>query len=157
MQAREERYSRQMYLFGHETQKRIEKTLVVVLAPSESFVAPMIERLVTNIGGQCLCSSNEGLEISDSAEIVDIYYIIVDNHASPRIEAEDRIFYLNTQSISFSKNPMPSIFCESNRDLPHDLYIEYLNILACVVVQEYIKILNGMNVASDWRLNIELG
>lgn len=160
----EERYSRQIKLFGANTQNKIENTRVYIRTPDPSspFVS-YFRRLLLQVGGQLLTYPLYKAEEGNKEMSANDWIVLVDTHPQPSEihEAFANMMYICTDCLSFSIGH-PSFIVASHPKRPgkvhktQELFQEYLNILAAVAVQEYIKSLAGKEVLASWFLDVSI-
>jgi len=158
-----EKYSRQIRLFGEETQKKIEETRVVVLSSKAPLVKAYIERLIVQMGGtlgaleECRIESAQNREQGLQKEYW-IFSVDQDAEEVQKLEESEleRVFYISTRSLSVStehnaiqNEEKP----ESLRKIEESCRKEFLKIVAGVAVQEYTKKLSGPNGFKTWQLD----
>lgn len=160
----EEKYSRQIKLFGASTQRKIETTRVFMRAPeSSSRFVSYFRRLLLQVGGQFLTYPlYEAGEISGEVSEND-WLVLVDTppHPSELHKVFAATMYICTDCLSFAIGHPSSVVPSHPRrpgNVPKTsgLFPEYLNILAALSVQEYIKFLSGMQALTSWFLDVSI-
>lgn len=173
-----EKYSRQIKLFGEETQEKIRNTLVVIITLNTSSISELISRIIEQMGGKvkeilvCCSDSNsnttekilqeyEYTPTTSNTSTTPFYYIVIDGTCDLTV-ITDRVFYIDTVKLVLSKHLLShsdagsidtsSYTTSLYAQLPPPIYIEYLNILAGITVQEYIKVLHGISKLDTWRV-----
>lgn len=138
----QEKYSRQIRLFGESTQKRIEESHIHIISRAERNAGLYIERLLQQMGaGVCICP--------ETCEQIPTWIFACDLAEPLKCTEKDlNVFYISTADLTISKDhaapniQVSDVFCE-----------EYINILAGVAVQEYIKALSGIELLNYWKLD----
>ncbi|KAI5185508.1 hypothetical protein NEHOM01_0867 [Nematocida homosporus] len=138
-----EKYSRQIRLFGEETQQKLSSAKVRIVAPENSDILPFLIRLITQIGSQLVTEKDRGE--------VDWVFVVdqPDTVCSDGLDSNQ--LYICTKTLSIAKsNPILTQCTPAQID--SSVYREYLNILAGVAVQEYIKTMAGIQTLDHWSL-----
>ncbi|KAI5188977.1 hypothetical protein NEMIN01_0241 [Nematocida minor] len=136
----QEKYSRQIRLFGEATQKKIEDSHIHIVDDEEKIVRH-ITRLLLQMGAN-VCARPK--VCSESPSWTFACNLSAEKECS---KTEPNICYISTPTLSLSREHTllrqdPQTECE-----------EYTNILAGVAVQEYIKSLAGMDTLQKWALD----
>ncbi|OAG31543.1 hypothetical protein NEDG_00018 [Nematocida displodere] len=146
-----EKYSRQIRLFGEETQTAIESTNVYILSDDSSLSTKTeLDRLLTQIGSTT--HQNLPPSISPPAAL-----FLVDLPWLPEYSSQfSGIFYISTRTLTVC-TVETLVHAPNTKQPEHGTSTkqpEYLKILAGVAVQEYIKKLSGLSVVKAWTLDI---
>ncbi|EHY65419.1 hypothetical protein NERG_01865 [Nematocida ausubeli] len=145
----EEKYSRQIKLFGKDTQEKILASHIHLAGVVEERMESYMIRLLSQVGAH-VCRSNE-------CKIEPTWVFVFDlpeaMHESFRAaEQGQKILYISTSNLLVSKAYTQRLNAESTAQHSE----VYLNILVGVAVQEYIKSMAGINCSDEWRLDLSI-
>ncbi|KAH9386302.1 uncharacterized protein NEMAJ01_1198 [Nematocida major] len=142
----DEKYSRQIKLFGSQAQKKIESSHIHVL-DQESKIQRHICRLLSQLGAN-VCLEAACTDMPTWAFIC----------GAPERGALERApagctMYISTETLSISRKQLAQAPGEARAKTSRE---EYINILAGVAVQEYIKSLTEMKALDEWTLDTSM-
>ncbi|KAI5127745.1 hypothetical protein NEPAR04_1076 [Nematocida parisii] len=143
----EEKYSRQIKLFGHEAQKRIKESHIHIKGNAKETMVDCMVRLLLQIGAN-VCR--------DSMCTAEPTWVFMCDLDKEYIENENtycnnkNILYISTKTLSMSRaytEPKKSeVSCIEHIEI-------YLNILGGMAVQEYVKSVAGVKSVEQWSLD----
>ncbi|KAI5181059.1 hypothetical protein NEOKW01_1300 [Nematocida sp. AWRm80] len=159
-----ERYSRQIRLFGEETQMRIRDTHVNIVnriqpdTLSEDMLRKM-NRHITQIGGT-LCS---GCNVCTGTEKNNWSFVLLNRKGiteAPKIDKN--VFYIDLDTLSITDTKEKMVVLPDRTTIHpftapeyHSLVDYFRNIVIAVAVQEYLKVLScDPNAISSWSFDI---
>lgn len=141
----QEKYSRQIKLFGNSTQKKIEESHIHIVdytGKSEKHLIRLLQQLGANNCTDKQCS------------LVPTWIFVCDRAAeqAENVETSDlSVMYIDTQSLALSRQ-----YTTEKHEKIANILQEYLNILVGVAVQEYIKDLAGLSTLASWKLDVSM-
>lgn len=141
----QEKYSRQIRLFGESTQKKIEDSHIHIISKKEDRITLYIKRLLDQMGAK-ICNIPDSCTKSPTC----IFACDLSKSIEP-IDQGTNVFYISTSDLSLSKEHRAA-----DIDSMQPVCIEYINILAGVAVQEYVKELSGAEPLQNWRLDTSI-
>ncbi|OAG32961.1 hypothetical protein NEIG_01534 [Nematocida sp. ERTm5] len=141
----EEKYSRQIKLFGHEAQKRIKESHIHIKGNTKETMVDCMVRLLLQIGAN-VCRDN-----MCTAEPTWMFMCDLDKESIENTYCDNKnILYISTKTLSMSRAyaepPKPEISSIEHIEI-------YLNILGGMAVQEYVKSVAGVKSVEQWSLD----